>query len=49
MIVDPANYGKWLAEELKDAVHLSMMLRPFPTEQMESYPGRRDGRERAGR
>jgi putative SOS response-associated peptidase YedK len=38
VIVDPANYGKWLGEEPADPMRLLMMLKPFPAEQMECYP-----------
>ena len=38
VIVDPANYGKWLGEEPVDPMRLLMMLNPFPAEQMECYP-----------
>ncbi len=30
VIVDPANYGKWLGEEPADPVRLLQMLKPFP-------------------
>jgi putative SOS response-associated peptidase YedK len=38
VIVDPANYGKWLGEEPADPMRLLMMLKSFPAEQMECYP-----------
>jgi putative SOS response-associated peptidase YedK len=38
VIVDPANYGKWLGEESVDPVRLLSLLKPFPAEQMEAYP-----------
>jgi putative SOS response-associated peptidase YedK len=38
VIVDPANYGKWLGEEPTDPVRLLSLLKPFPAEQMEAYP-----------
>jgi putative SOS response-associated peptidase YedK len=38
VIIDPADYGKWLGEEPVDPVHLFGMLRPFPAEQMMSFP-----------
>jgi putative SOS response-associated peptidase YedK len=38
VIVERANYGKWLGEEPVDPMRLLMMLNPFPAEQMESYP-----------
>src|SRR5450755_744059 len=38
VIVDPANYGKWLGEEAVDPVRLLSLLKPFPAEQMECYP-----------
>jgi putative SOS response-associated peptidase YedK len=38
VIVDPANYGKWLGEEPADPVRLLSLLRPLPAEQMECYP-----------
>jgi putative SOS response-associated peptidase YedK len=38
VIVDPANYGKWLGEEPVDPVRLLLMLRPYPAERMECYP-----------
>jgi putative SOS response-associated peptidase YedK len=38
VIVDPANYGRWLGEEPADPVRLLSLLKPFPAEQMEAYP-----------
>src|SRR5216684_5286229 len=37
VIVDPANYGKWLGEEPTDPMRLLMILKPSPAEQMERY------------
>ncbi len=38
MIIEPANYGRWLGEEPADPMRVLMMLKPFPAEQMEAYP-----------
>jgi putative SOS response-associated peptidase YedK len=38
VIVDPADYGKWLGEEPVDPVRLLGMLRPFPAEKMTCFP-----------
>jgi len=38
VIVDPANYGRWLGEEVVDPVRLLMMLKPYRAEEMECYP-----------
>ena len=38
VIVDPAEYGKWLGEEPVDPVRLLGMLRPFPAEKMTCFP-----------
>jgi putative SOS response-associated peptidase YedK len=38
VIVDPADYGKWLGEEPVDPVRLLGMLRPFPAERMMCFP-----------
>src|SRR5712692_6037792 len=37
VVVEPANYGRWLGEEVVDPVRLLMMLKPYPAEQMERY------------
>jgi putative SOS response-associated peptidase YedK len=38
VIIDPANYGKWLSEEPADPMRLLMMLKPYPADRMECYP-----------
>ena len=38
MILEPANYAKWLGEEPAEPPHLMMMLKPYPAEAMEAYP-----------
>jgi len=38
VIIDPAEYGKWLGEEPVDPVRLLGMLRPFPAEKMTCFP-----------
>jgi putative SOS response-associated peptidase YedK len=38
VIVDPADYGKWLGEEPVDPVRLLGMLRPFPAGKMMCFP-----------
>jgi putative SOS response-associated peptidase YedK len=38
VIIEPANYGRWLGEEPADPMRVLMMLKPFPAEQMEAYP-----------
>jgi putative SOS response-associated peptidase YedK len=44
VILEPANYGKWLGEEPTDPMRLLMMLKPYPAEAMTAYPiGQRVG------
>ena len=38
VIVDPADYGKWLGEDRADPVRLLMMLKPYPAEAMTAFP-----------
>ena len=38
VIIDLAEYGKWLGEEPVDPVRLLGMLRPFPAEKMTCFP-----------
>ena len=38
VIVDPANYGRWLGEEPVDPMRLLMTLKPYQAERMECYP-----------
>src|SRR6267143_4189868 len=38
VIVERANYGRWLGEEPADPMRLLMMLKPFAAEQMECFP-----------
>jgi putative SOS response-associated peptidase YedK len=38
VIIDPANYGKWLGEEATDTMRILMMLKPYPADGIESYP-----------
>src|SRR6266849_9879398 len=37
VILDPAEYGKWLGEEPVDPVRLLMMLKPYPAEAMTCF------------
>jgi hypothetical protein len=37
VVVDPANYAKWLGEEAADPVRMLSLLKPFLAEQMECY------------
>lgn len=38
VILDPANYGRWLGEEECDPMRLLMMLKPYPADAMEAFP-----------
>jgi hypothetical protein len=38
VILDRANYGRWLGEEPVDPVRLLMMLKPYAAEAMTAYP-----------
>lgn len=38
VIINPADYGKWLGEQPVEPVRLLRMLRPFPTETMTCLP-----------
>jgi putative SOS response-associated peptidase YedK len=37
VILDPADYGRWLGEEPANQNELQQMLRPFPAERMRAY------------
>ena len=38
VILDPANYVRWLGEEEASREELLAMLRPAPAESMEAFP-----------
>lgn len=38
VILEPANYARWLGEEPTEPPHLMAMLKPYPAEAMEAYP-----------
>ena len=44
VIVDPANYGKWLGEEPADPARLLSFFKPFLAEAMERQLPRRNSR-----
>jgi putative SOS response-associated peptidase YedK len=38
VIVEPADYARWLGEEESPASNITTFLRPFPAERMEAHP-----------
>lgn len=38
VILDPADYGRWLGEEPTNQQEVLSLLRPYPADRMEAYP-----------
>jgi putative SOS response-associated peptidase YedK len=37
VILDPANYARWLGETPATGAELQLLLAPFPTERMQAH------------
>ena len=38
IIIDPADYDRWLALDVQDPAKVADLLRPFPADRMEAWP-----------